>query len=62
MAKLGKKADHVSCMCTTTKNNEGSNCECWDTKGNPIVLAKSIVLRKIEHPERYTAHPERVRR
>lgn len=62
MAKMGKKADHVSCKCVTVKNNEGSNCECWDTKGNPIVLANSMVLRKIVHPDRYTPSPKRFRR
>ena len=61
MAKKGKKAERVSCFCATTSNGEGINCECWDNKGDPALMADSITLRR-KKKGRYTAHPERFRR
>jgi len=61
MAKLGKKAKSVSCFCDTTSNGEGIKCECWDNKGNPIVMADRLVLRK-KVKERFTPSPKRFRR
>jgi len=45
MAKIGKKAKIVVCYCDKTSNKEGTKCECWDTKGNPIVLANLVRIR-----------------
>ena len=61
MAKLGKKAKSVSCFCNTTSNGEGIKCECWDSKGNPMVMADRLVLRR-KKKGRYTPHPERFRK
>jgi len=61
MAKMGKKAKIVVCMCDTTSNGEGINCECWDTKGNPIVMTDLIRIRK-KKKERFTPSPKRFRR
>lgn len=59
--RMGKKVRSVLCMCDTASNREGNNCECWDTKGNPIVLAERIFLGK-KKKERFAPHPERFRR
>ena len=61
MAKLGKKAKLVSCFCDTTRNGQGTKCECWDSKGNPIVLADLIRIRK-KVKARFTPSPKRFRR
>ena len=62
MAKrMGKKVRSVLCMCDTTSNGEGTNCECWDTESNPIVLADRIRLGR-KKKERFGPHPERFRR
>ena len=61
MAKMGKKANYVACYCDKTKSGVGLNCECWDTKGNPIVMAESVRLRK-KVKERFTPSPQRFRR
>lgn len=61
MAKMGKKAKIVVCYCDTASNREGVNCECWDSKGNPIVLTDLIRIRK-KVKERFTPRPKRFRR
>jgi len=60
MAKLGKKAKMVVCYCDTSSKGEGDNCECWDSKGNPIVMTDLIRLRK--KMKRYTPNPKRFRK
>jgi len=61
MAKMGKKAKMVVCMCDKTSKGEGINCECWDSKGNPIVMTDLIRIRK-KVKERFTPSPKRFRR
>ena len=62
MAKLGKKVEGVvRCMCDTVSNSDGVNCECWDGKGNPIVLADYVRLGK-KKKGRFTPSPKRFRR
>ncbi|KKL65054.1 hypothetical protein LCGC14_2158780, partial [marine sediment metagenome] len=53
MAKMGKKGNSVSCFCDSTSNGEGIKCECWDSKGNPMVMANRLVLRR-KKKGRYT--------
>jgi len=61
MAKMGKKANLVVCFCDTTRKGQGRNCECWDTKGNPIVKTPLIRIRK-KVKERFIPSPKRFKR
>jgi len=61
MAKLGKKAKMVVCYCDTSSKGEGDNCECWDSKSNPIVMTDLIRLRK-KKEGRYISSPKRFRK
>ena len=60
MDKKGKKAKSVVCYCDTTRRGEGTKCECWDLKGNPIVKTDLVRIRK--KGPRFIPSPKRFRR